>query len=470
METEDDEDEGSENEGSDEEEEPQDLVDLILPYLDVAGNAINAADQHANEKVPELYGKKDINAFAKICGRDWTYYVFEPRITFGREPEDARQSLGPGGEAEEKFEVHIDLGPSKTVSRNHAQLYYESSDDRWHFQVLGRNGAKINDSVMRKGDDRAVQSGDVIGIASTQMLFQPASGKAVIHQMFLDRLYENQNADGQGGESKATAEGQNAGQGQIETPETDAFASQANDFEQPYINGQSSIASASTAGPPRPVTPDSSVARAAPSSGKKRSPRNQRGIVMESTEQIDYSLDSSKDLKPGCSYASMITWAILSSPEESLSLNGIYDWIKKNYAYYRLTPSGWQVRVIQQIWGSGVIETLTLLQNSIRHNLSLNPSFGKIARRSDEPGKGMKWMLVPEKRQESLEAAKKNVSKAGGRTLSAPGSPAGAQLVSSAFAQGQQPTISIEERNSPQHPLPPGHLPPPPPSAYTSSQ
>ena len=64
---------------------------------------------------------------------------------------------------------------------------------------------------------------------------------------------------------------------------------------------------------------------------------------MESTEQIDYSLDSSKDLKPGCSYASMITWAIISTQDQALSLAGIYSWIKEHYAYYRLVSSGWQV-------------------------------------------------------------------------------------------------------------------------------
>jgi forkhead protein FKH len=100
-----------------------------------------------------------------------------------------------------------------------------------------------------------------------------------------------------------------------------------------------------------------------------------RGVMMESTESIDYADDSAKDLKPPHSYAQLIGMAILSTPEQQMTLNNIYKWIMANYAFYRFNMSAWQ--------------------NSIRHNLSLNKAFTKIARRTDEPGKGMKWMIEP---------------------------------------------------------------------------
>jgi hypothetical protein len=57
----------------------------------------------------------------------------------------------------------------------------------------------------------------------------------------------------------------------------------------------------------------------------KQSPLYNRGMMMESTEEIDYSQDSSKDLKPPYSYATLIAQAIFSSEEEKLTLNSIYN-------------------------------------------------------------------------------------------------------------------------------------------------
>lgn len=330
-------------------------VEVVIPLLTASKDPIVMTTTHHNSIAEDTYGNETIQAFAKVCGRDWTYYVQAPVINFGREqaPQPQQGIDGVGLTAQVKDDepaIHIDLGPSKVVSRLHASIKYGQVDGQWHVEVYGRNGVKVDDEDLRKGQVRAVHSGTVITIAGTEMLFQIAEQDAQIHQRFIDRVLKYDEEHDNGGMYGDF--GHDRPPQQAYYPLSGLPTNGGPPLPQhPSLTGgyyaQSNIAPVPVGMVRRPVTPTPSPPKqAATGSAKKRSPGNRRGIngiMMESTEQIDYALESSSQLKPACSYASMITWAILSTPDETLSLAGIYLWIKAHYAYYRNSQGGWQV-------------------------------------------------------------------------------------------------------------------------------
>ncbi|KAG5832195.1 hypothetical protein ANANG_G00288520 [Anguilla anguilla] len=96
--------------------------------------------------------------------------------------------------------------------------------------------------------------------------------------------------------------------------------------------------------------------------------------VIRPSEEIDYK--TNHRVKPPYSYATLICMAMRASKKTKITLSAIYNWITENFCYYRHAEPSWQ--------------------NSIRHNLSLNKCFMKVARTKDEPGKGGFWKIDPQ--------------------------------------------------------------------------
>jgi hypothetical protein len=101
-----------------------------------------------------------------------------------------------------------------------------------------------------------------------------------------------------------------------------------------------------------------------------------RGVVL-TAENVDYSDNSLKDMKPPYSYAMMIAQAILSSEGEQLTLSAIYSFITEKYAFYRHSNTGWQV---------GLEESAPRFDVTASNRLSRIPS-GIISRSTRHSGR-----------------------------------------------------------------------------------
>uniref|UniRef100_A0A1I8EXB5 Forkhead box protein fkh-2 n=1 Tax=Wuchereria bancrofti TaxID=6293 RepID=A0A1I8EXB5_WUCBA len=105
------------------------------------------------------------------------------------------------------------------------------------------------------------------------------------------------------------------------------------------------------------------------------------------SNDVDFSKEA---IKPPYSYAELITLAMRHYGQSKVLLSDIYDYVRKNFAWYRKTDITWQ--------------------NSIRHNLSLNKQFIKLPRKKGEKGKGSYWMLDHNAMDSSGLKMKRNAS------------------------------------------------------------
>ncbi|XP_017716677.1 PREDICTED: forkhead box protein P3 isoform X8 [Rhinopithecus bieti] len=134
------------------------------------------------------------------------------------------------------------------------------------------------------------------------------------------------------------------------------------------------------------------------------------------------------NMRPPFTYATLIRWAILEAPEKQRTLNEIYHWFTRMFAFFRNHPAtwkvsssevavagmassataaqsgqtwGWAYRHIGEEWDVGrwwwllasevdahLIPVPGLPQNAIRHNLSLHKCFVRV-----ESEKGAVWTV-----------------------------------------------------------------------------
>lgn len=68
---------------------------------------------------------------------------------------------------------------------------------------------------------------------------------------------------------------------------------------------------------------------------------SENGLADPSRQDGDFK---ARFRKPTHTYSAMITMAINDTYEKQITVAGIYNWIRNNFAYYRETSASWKVR------------------------------------------------------------------------------------------------------------------------------
>lgn len=324
-------------------EDDDQIVTRVTQTLLAPNGPVHASRDYAN--TIHEYNKDGVKAYAKIAALDWTYYITKLVVNIGRSSEPVQTRTDQDGQEDEDA-VHIDLGPSKLISRQHASVYFNREEETWWLRAKGRNSLKVDGAAWTAGQEGPLRSGEVIEIGGVEMMFVlPINLSPLhIHDQYLRRA-------GVVKEEESSAAPQ---------PTRHPLPS-VGDVPPPQLTSPASKSSRGQAGPKplAPAPPDYKRPGTPPSHRRavaaQRTPHVEQqqlpGPVMMNNSDVDLSLDENSHIKPQFSYAQMITQAIMHTPDEKLNLNGIYNFIMSRYSYYKHQPaSGWQVSYFPLIY------------------------------------------------------------------------------------------------------------------------
>jgi hypothetical protein len=308
------------------------IVTRVTQHLLAPSIPVQASRDHANS-IHE-YNKEGVKAYAKIAALDWTYFITKLSVNIGRssEPSQLRADQVNDDDA-----VHIDLGPSKLISRLHAVIYFNRDQEKWWLLVKGRNSLKVDGVLWKAGQAGPLHSGEVIEIGGVEMMFALPTELSPLRiaPQYLERAGIVK-TEPSAAPSRPTRHPLPSGDGTHSSSPSKSSRSQGS---------QKPLAPA----PPdykRPGTPPSARGRA-PTVAKTPMIEQSAGPLLMGNGDVDLSLDENRHIKPQFSYAQMITQAIMNTPEQKLNLSGIYHYIQARYAYYRhQPPNGWQVSFV----------------------------------------------------------------------------------------------------------------------------
>ena len=338
-----------------------------------------------------------IFAYARLDFQSFTFYVQTLHAIIGRRSEH-----------DYSYKVDVNLGPSKSISRRHAQIFYNFATRRFELSVIGKNGAFVDDKFVERGKTVPLKNRTRIQIGQIPFRFilpeqdrviplesqsqeqgqQETEQAANINDAQIPKIEELEDKKAVTKEGakeekkkrkkKETTQKTKTAKSRATTSGTGASTSSAPSTAKKGKTSKASATSSQTTTKTGTDKKTTSAAAAAAAAVTKKGAATTTKKETKATKapKKSYTIDEipvEYRVKPPLSYSSMLITCLRKfSDGKGMTLSEIYSSIRELYPYYKYCRDGWQ--------------------SSVRHNLSLNRSFQKISKE----GKGWLWGLDEE--------------------------------------------------------------------------
>lgn len=311
------------------------------------GSKNDSAEAISNTNQPTIF------AYARLDFQSFTFYVQTLHAIIGRRSEN-----------DFSHKVDVNLGPSKAISRRHAQIFYNFGTGRFELSIIGKNGAFVDDIFVERGNTVPLKNKSKIQIGQIPFQFILPEPD-VIPSPNKDATENTENKIAVNLEKDEKPASKTEGNKEVNKKEEPKEIKELK--REP---GSTDIKKEKTA-PPKP-SPKKSKPKPTPPPPTPP-PKVKKPVKEPKKVYKPEEIPPEYRVKPTLNYSTMLTACIRKySKAKGMSLSEIYAGIRELYPYFKYCPDGWQ--------------------SSVRHNLSLNKSFRKVSKE----GKGWLWGLDEE--------------------------------------------------------------------------